>query len=70
MRYGTPRTRFETLLLPQMKDAYNLSRWLIKNQEDVEDILHWDDEGFAFWAVSDVNAEDLSAFVDLEMQQS
>jgi hypothetical protein len=22
-------------------------------------VLHWDREGFAFWAVSDVNAEDL-----------
>jgi anti-sigma factor RsiW len=32
--------------------------------------LHWDHDGFAFWAVSDVNAEDLRAFVDLEMQQS
>ena len=31
------RTRFETLLLPLMKDAYNLSRWLMKNQEDAED---------------------------------
>jgi DNA-directed RNA polymerase specialized sigma24 family protein len=31
------RTRFETLILPLMKDAYNLSRWLMKNQEDAED---------------------------------
>ena len=36
VRYGTPRTRFETLLLPLMKDSYNLSRWLMKNQEDAE----------------------------------
>ena len=27
----------KTLLLPLMKDAYNLSRWLMKNQEDAED---------------------------------
>jgi RNA polymerase sigma-70 factor (ECF subfamily) len=33
------RTRFETLLLPLMKDAYNLSRWLMKNQEDAEDMV-------------------------------
>ena len=33
------RTRFETLLLPLMKDAYNLSRWLIKNQDDAEDMV-------------------------------
>jgi anti-sigma factor RsiW len=37
---------------------------------DGYNVLHWDREGFAFWAVSDVNAEDLRAFVDLEMQQS
>src|ERR1700733_7026054 len=33
------RTRFETLLLPLMKDAYNLSRWLMKNREDAEDMV-------------------------------
>jgi anti-sigma factor RsiW len=38
------------------KDGYNVS--------------HWDRAGFEFWAVSDVNAEDLRAFADLEMQQS
>ena len=38
------------------KDGYNVS--------------HWDRNGFTFWAVSDVNAEDLRAFADLEMQQS
>ena len=38
------------------KDGYNVS--------------HWDRDGFEFWAVSDVNAEDLRAFAGLEMQQS
>jgi anti-sigma factor RsiW len=38
------------------KDGYNVS--------------HWERDGFTFWAVSDVNAEDLKAFVDLENQQS
>jgi len=33
------RTRFETLLLPLMSDAYNLARWLMKNQEDAEDMV-------------------------------
>jgi anti-sigma factor RsiW len=34
------------------KDGYNVS--------------HWDHDGFVFWAVSDVNAEDLSAFAELQ----
>jgi anti-sigma factor RsiW len=38
------------------KDGYNVS--------------HWNRGGFAFWAVSDVNAEDLQAFADLARQQS
>jgi anti-sigma factor RsiW len=55
------RTRFETLLLPLAaesftKDGYNVSRW--------------ERDGFEFWAVSDVSAEDLRAFAGLEMQQS
>ena len=33
------RTRFETLLLPLMNDAYNLTRWLMRNQEDAEDMV-------------------------------
>jgi len=31
------RARFEALMLPLMNDAYNLARWLMKNQEDAED---------------------------------
>jgi anti-sigma factor RsiW len=38
------------------KDGYNVS--------------HWDRDGFEFWAVSDVNAEDLQAFAKLQMQQN
>jgi anti-sigma factor RsiW len=38
------------------KDGYNVS--------------HWARDGFEFWAVSDVNADDLRAFTDLQMQQS
>src|SRR5215510_5028061 len=33
------RARFETLMLPLMNDAYNLARWLMKNQEDAEDMV-------------------------------
>ena len=29
----------KTLLLPLLKDAYNLSRWLMKNREDAEDMV-------------------------------
>ena len=33
------RARFETLMLPLMNDAYNLARWLMRNQEDAEDMI-------------------------------
>jgi RNA polymerase sigma factor (sigma-70 family) len=33
------RIRFESLLLPLINDAYNLARWLLKNQEDAEDMV-------------------------------
>ena len=33
------RVRFETLMLPLMNDAYNLARWLMRNQEDAEDMV-------------------------------
>jgi RNA polymerase sigma factor (sigma-70 family) len=33
------RVRFETLLLPLMNDAFNLARWLMKSQEDAEDMV-------------------------------
>jgi RNA polymerase sigma-70 factor, ECF subfamily len=33
------RARFESLLLPLLTDAYNLARWLMKNQEDAEDMV-------------------------------
>ncbi len=33
------RARFESLFLPLMNDAYNLARWLMKNQEDAEDMV-------------------------------
>jgi RNA polymerase sigma-70 factor (ECF subfamily) len=33
------RAGFETLMLPLMNDAYNLARWLMKNQEDAEDMV-------------------------------
>ena len=33
------RARFEMLMLPLMNEAYNLARWLMKNQEDAEDMV-------------------------------
>jgi RNA polymerase sigma factor (sigma-70 family) len=33
------RARFESLLLPLMSDAFNLARWLMRNQEDAEDMV-------------------------------
>ena len=38
--------------------------------QDGYNVSHWERNGFEFWAVSDVNAEDLKAFADLETQQS
>jgi anti-sigma factor RsiW len=38
--------------------------------QDGYNVLHWAHEGFEFWAVSDVNAEDMRAFADLELQPS
>ncbi len=37
---------------------------------DGYNVSHWARNGFEFWAVSDVNADDLKAFTDLQMQQS
>jgi anti-sigma factor RsiW len=33
------RARFEILMLPLMNDAYNLARWLMRNQQDAEDLV-------------------------------
>ena len=38
--------------------------------KDGYNVLHWERDGFAFWAVSDVNAGDLTAFADLAMTQT
>jgi anti-sigma factor RsiW len=38
--------------------------------KDGYNVLHWDRNGFEFWAVSDVSAGDLRAFADLEMKQA
>jgi anti-sigma factor RsiW len=37
---------------------------------DGYNVLHWDRDGFEFWAVSDANTGDLRAFADLEMKQA
>jgi RNA polymerase sigma-70 factor (ECF subfamily) len=33
------RARFEGLMVPLMKDAYNLARWLMRNEEDAQDVV-------------------------------
>jgi anti-sigma factor RsiW len=38
--------------------------------KDGYNVLHWNRDGFEFWAVSDVNAVDLREFASLEMQHS
>ena len=38
--------------------------------KDGYNVLHWNRDGFEFWAVSDVSAGDLMAFADLEMKQA
>jgi anti-sigma factor RsiW len=37
--------------------------------ENGYNVLHWDQGGFSFWAVSDVSTEDLRALAALEMQR-
>jgi anti-sigma factor RsiW len=37
---------------------------------DGYNVLHWDRDGFEFWAASDINKEELTAFADLEMKQA
>jgi RNA polymerase sigma-70 factor (ECF subfamily) len=34
------RKRFETLAMPHLDAAYNLARWLTRNDHDAEDVLH------------------------------
>ena len=31
--------RFETIVLPHLKSAYNLARWLTRNEHDAEDVI-------------------------------
>jgi RNA polymerase sigma-70 factor, ECF subfamily len=35
----TPRERFEQVVLPHMRAAYNLARWLTRNDEDAQDVV-------------------------------
>jgi RNA polymerase sigma factor (sigma-70 family) len=33
------RARFEGLVVPLMNDAYNLARWLMRNEDDAQDVV-------------------------------
>ncbi|HZD19532.1 MAG TPA: sigma factor, partial [Burkholderiales bacterium] len=35
----TDRARYEALVLPHLDAAYNLARWLTRNDHDAEDVL-------------------------------
>jgi RNA polymerase sigma-70 factor (ECF subfamily) len=35
----TPRSRFEHRLLPHLDAAYNLARWLVRNDDDAQDVV-------------------------------
>lgn len=37
---GQGRTRrFEAIVLPHLDDAYNLARWLLRNDHDAQDVV-------------------------------
>lgn len=39
MREASKMARFELLVVPQMRSAYNLARWLTRNDHDAEDAV-------------------------------
>ena len=39
MQDGNKRSRFELLVVPHLPAAYNLARWLIRNDHDAEDVV-------------------------------
>jgi anti-sigma factor RsiW len=67
------------LVYQRNKHIINLFIWPLESgrlaavqafAKDGYNVLHWDRNGFEFWAVSDVSAGDLRAFADLEMKQT
>jgi RNA polymerase sigma-70 factor (ECF subfamily) len=39
LRVTTPRTAFDTLVLPHLDAAYNLARWLLRSDQEAEDAV-------------------------------
>jgi RNA polymerase sigma-70 factor (ECF subfamily) len=39
MSFHDPQRRFEQLALPHLDAAYNLARWLTRNDHDAQDVV-------------------------------
>jgi anti-sigma factor RsiW len=65
------------LVYQRNKQVINLFTWPSESAreaapqsfvKDGKNVLHWAHAGFEYWAVSDVDQEDLRAFADLEIK--
>jgi hypothetical protein len=54
-------SRFEEAILPHLDAAYNLVRWLMRNE---------DEAGIAYWAAPSVCGAELEKFAQLALDES
>ena len=54
-------SRFEEAILPHLDAAYNIVRWLMRNE---------DEAGIAYWAASSVSGARLEKFAQLVRDES
>jgi len=40
MPQSKPTAEFERVILPHLNSAYNLARWLLKSEQDAQDVVH------------------------------
>lgn len=40
MSQSTLNAEFERVILPHLNSAYNLARWLLRNEQDAQDVVH------------------------------